>query len=104
MSAWARLPVQNGGTSCISQSTTSRGPTDGKRDRLAGSDPPAWPAPPHPGRDEAGRSDPLEEVFFFFFFRRALCRHPVVTEENAVVVTVRFSFFQRTLVFGFRER
>ena len=42
--------------------------------------------------------------FFFFFFRRALCRHPVVTEENAVVVTVRFSFFQRTLVFGFRER
>ena len=38
-----------------------------KRDRLAGSDPPAWPASPHPGRDEAGRSDPLEEVFFFFF-------------------------------------
>lgn len=42
--------------------------------------------------------------FFFFFSRRALCRHPVVTEENAVVVTFRFSFFQRTLVFGFRER
>ena len=39
---------------------------------------------------------PLVEVFS----RRALCRHPVVTEENAV----RFSFFQRTLVFGFRER
>ena len=64
MSAWARLPVQNGGTSCISQSTTSRGPTDGKRDRLAGSDPPAWPAPPHPGRDEAGRSDPFGGSFF----------------------------------------
>ena len=43
---------------------------------------------------------PLVEVFS----RRALCRHPVVTEENAVVVTFRFSFFQRTLVFGFRER
>lgn len=47
--------------------------------------------------EEIGQSDPLEEVFS----RRALCRHPVVTEENAVVVTVRFSFFSKDTCFWF---
>ena len=102
MSAWARLPVQNGGTSCISQSTTSRGLTDGKRDRLAGSDPPAWPASPHPGRAHPTpwRTSRAE---VFFFFRRALCRHPVVTEKNAVVTTIQFFFFYITINFCFCE-
>ena len=48
--------------------------------------------------EEIGQSDPSEEVFFS---RRALCRHPVVTEKNAVVVTVRFSFFSKDTCFWF---
>ena len=95
MSAWARLPVQNGGTSCIYPGTTSRGR---KRDRLTGSDPPAWPASPHPGRDEAVTSDSLEDFRSGSFFRCALCRHPVVTEKNAVVMTIKF-FFTLRLIF-----
>ena len=104
MSAWARLPVQNGGTSCIYPGTTSRGPTDGKTRpprgvgsaSLAGF-PSPWP----------GTSDPLEDFrsgsFFFFFFRRALCHHPVVTEKNAVVTTIQFFFFYITINFCFCE-
>lgn len=100
MSAWARLPVQNGGTSCIYPGTTSRGR---KRDRLTGSDPPAWPASPHPGRDEAVTSDSLEDFRSGSFFRCALCRHPVVTEKNAVVTTILFFFFYITINFCFCE-
>ena len=100
MSAWARLPVQNGGTSCIYPGTTSRGPTDGKTRpprgvgsaSLAGF-PSPWP----------GTSDPLEDFQSgsFFFFSACSLSPPGGDREECSCHdhSIFFFFFTLRLIF-----